>query len=156
MPPKTICLDAGLVIRRVFFPDDSSTSQAWETWENQGCHCAAPTLLPYEVTNVLHRYAQQGLLSQDTALVALMAALALPVELVGDPALHQRALELDHRYLLPAAYDAHYLALAERLGCPLWTANARLVSALRSQGVGWLRLVGLDDPATSSLLPDMR
>ena len=40
--------------------------------------------------------------------------------------LHQRALALAHAYRLPAAYDAHYLALAEYFGCELWTDDGRL------------------------------
>ncbi len=46
-----------------------------------------------------------------------------------------------------AAYDAHYLALAESFGCELWTADERFYRA----ATRWLRrrqpdLHGLDSP----------
>ncbi len=42
------------------------------------CSLAAPTLLYYEVSNVLHRYRRQCLLSAQAADLALSAALSLP------------------------------------------------------------------------------
>lgn len=43
--------------------------------------------------------------------------------------MHDRALSLATRFTLPATYDAHYLALAEELGCEFWTADKRLAGA---------------------------
>ena len=39
-----------------------------------------------------------------------------------------------------AAYDAHYLALAEEFGCELWTADGRFFRAVSSgvDNVHWL------------------
>jgi predicted nucleic acid-binding protein len=45
-----------------------------------------------------------------------------------------------------AAYDSFYLALAERLGCNLWTADRRLWQAVSA---GWVRLVGEGQTAGS-------
>jgi predicted nucleic acid-binding protein len=44
--------------------------------------------------------------------------------------LHERALLLADDYKLPAAYDGYYVALAENLGCDLWTADERLLRRL--------------------------
>jgi len=40
----------------------------------------------------------------------------------------------------PTAYDAHYLALAEMLGCEFWTADRRLYNAVKEElpWVKWL------------------
>jgi len=37
------------------------------------------------------------------------------------------------------AYDGFYLALAERLGADLWTADERLLNRMRQLGVAWVR-----------------
>ena len=83
----------------------------------------APTLLYYEVSNALHQYAVQGLASPSEAEALLDVALRLDPVLHDDPELHKHALRLAQRFSLPATYDAHYLALADRLGAELWTAG---------------------------------
>ena len=46
---------------------------------------------------------------------------------LGDAArLHFRALEIAHDRHLPATYDAHHVALAERFRVSLWTCDRRL------------------------------
>jgi len=66
--------------------------------------------------------------------------LALPLELHGEPDLHWRALELAAKFSLPAACDAHYLALAELLEGEFWTADGRLARTVRSS-LPWVHLV---------------
>jgi len=67
----------------------------------------------------------------------LKAALSLPLRLHGDVSLHRWAVDLAERFSLPAAYDAHYLALAEWLGGEFWTADRRLAQAV---GYTWWRV----------------
>jgi predicted nucleic acid-binding protein len=97
-------------------------------------------LLYYEVSNALYRYHRAEMMSLATVRLALKAALALPVQLYGDPALHQRALELADRFALPAAYDAHYLALGDWLGGEFWTADRRLAKAV-GEALPWVHVV---------------
>ncbi len=136
-----ICIDAGLAIRRVVFPEDETVQKLWDSWEEGEQEVYAPSLLFYEVTNALYRYQHQELLSAKTVDIALEAALSLPVRLVSDPALHRRAKALAERYQLPATYDAHYLALAERLECELWTADQRMAQALAPFKLDRIRLI---------------
>jgi predicted nucleic acid-binding protein len=49
-------------------------------------------------------------------------------------------LDLADRFALPAAYDAHYLALADWLGGEFWTADRRLAKAV-GEALPWVRLV---------------
>jgi len=58
----------------------------------------------------------------------------------GDAELHQQALKIAQRENLPATYDAHYLALAERLGIEFLTGDRRLFNAVRSR-LPWVYLV---------------
>jgi predicted nucleic acid-binding protein len=95
-------------------------------WLERGSRLIAPTLLFYEVGNTLHRYVVHGLLEIDEARDALDAAASFDIELHGDPSLHHRALEIARRFELPSAYDAHYVALAERCDADLWTSDAKL------------------------------
>ena len=132
MSNSWLCVDANLVIRLVADPADESVRSLWEQWDAGGRQLAAPTLLYYEVTNALHRYQELGLMSASSVRLALQAALALPLHLHGEAALHERALNLARRFALPAAYDAHYLALAELLDGEFWTADARLARAVRA------------------------
>jgi predicted nucleic acid-binding protein len=63
-----------------------------------------------------------------------------------DAAVGVRVMELAHRYDLPAVYDAHYLALAEREGCDYWTADKRLWNSVKGM-VPWVRWLGDYHPA---------
>ena len=94
----------------------------------------APPLLPYEVTNILRlRLRASAPLPLEHALEFLDDFLSVPIELRNPPGLHRRALMLADTYGLPAAYDAHYLALAEQLGCTLWTDDRPLLRILEGR-----------------------
>jgi predicted nucleic acid-binding protein len=140
MSNSWLCIDANLVVRLVAAPRDEAISQHWDRWATEGWRFAAPTLLYYEVTNALYRYQRMGLASEAATRLAQKAALALPIQLFGDAALHRQSLELAGRLGLPAAYDAHYLALAETLGAEFWTADRRLYQAIRGT-LPWVRIV---------------
>ena len=62
------------------------------------------------------------------------------LELHQPPGLHVRALQLASQIKQNAAYDAHYLALAESFGCELWTADERFYRAASPSidSVRWL------------------
>jgi predicted nucleic acid-binding protein len=141
MNSSWLCVDANLVVRLVADPKDESIWGLWEQWDAEGQRLAAPTLLYYEVANALYRYRRQRLMSLSSVHLALKAAFSLPLHLFGEAALHQRALDLAERFSLPAAYDAHYLALAEQLGAEFWTADRRLVQAVQP-ALPWVRPLG--------------
>ena len=135
-----LCVDAKLVIRLVADPADESIQHLWEQWDAEGQQLTAPTLLYYEVANALYRYQKLGFMSAASVQLAFRAALALPLELHGQAELYWRALELANTLSLPAAYDAHYLALAELLGAEFWTADEQLARTVQAS-LPWVHLV---------------
>ena len=136
----TVCVDASIVVQFALSQDDVAIKQLWKSWFAREVRLVAPSLLYYEVTNGLYQQQKSGLLSPKFVRAALEVVLAFPVELVGEASLHQRARELAARYKLSATYDAHYLALAERMGIDLYTADARLVNALIPFKIDWVKL----------------
>jgi predicted nucleic acid-binding protein len=113
--------------------------QQWEAWEEKDLPIIAPTLLYYEVANALYQYVKQGMLTIEAARRAQNSALSLRLRLIGDNWLHQQALLLARQFGLLASYDAHYLALAERMAAEFWTADRRLYNTVR-ETFNWVKL----------------
>ena len=67
------------------------------------------------------------------------------LELHEPPGLHRRALELASLLQQGAAYDSHYLALAETLNCELWTADERFhrSASQAARSVRWIGEPGI-------------
>jgi predicted nucleic acid-binding protein len=132
MPNSPICVDASVVVRLVeSTTPDSPAIRLWRGWYEDGRPIVAPSLLYYEVSNALHRYVVMEELLPEEAADALEAALGIEIDIYSDADLHRRALRLAESLSLSAAYDAHYLALAERLGADFWTGDHKLVRAVQ-------------------------
>lgn len=141
MTRSLVCIDANIALKRLVHEPDSILAHGlWAEWKAQQVIIIAPTLWAYEVTSVLRKFVHRGRLSPQLEQQTLVAAHRLPVSLRRPTGLHQRASELACRFNRPAAYDAHYLALAEMAGCPFWTSDERLFNAVRSElpWVNWL------------------
>lgn len=92
-----------------------------------GMHLHAPHLVDAEVGNVLRRHERAGLISERDASTALAVAPALVHHRyphIGP--LGERAWQRRHNLTY---YDALYVTLAEHLGAPLLTCDARLSRA---------------------------
>jgi predicted nucleic acid-binding protein len=135
-----VCVDANLVLCLVADPADEPIQYLCEQCDSARRQLAAPTVPYYEVANALCRYRRLGYLSASSVQLAFRAALALRLELHGEPDLHWRALDLAEKLSLPAAYDAHYFALADLLEGEFWTADGRLVRTVQSC-LPWVHLV---------------
>jgi predicted nucleic acid-binding protein len=135
------CLDANVVVRYLGLSPVAAVDHRWHIWQMEQSRLVAPTLVRYEVVNALHQWVRHRVMTADEAGEVLAEAQSLPIEMHGDEALHERALALAARFSLPAAYDAHYLALAERFGAPLWTTDAQLANAV-GDSLPEIRLVG--------------
>lgn len=142
MSNSPICVDANVVLRFVLSEVYAERiAELWATWRSNRRPVAAPTLFHYEICSVLHRYCLAGKIAAAKASETLEAVYGLGITLHGDANLHRHALLLAGRFALPAAYDAHYVALAERLGAELWTADRRLAQAV-SAALPWVHYIG--------------
>src|SRR5579885_2925801 len=128
-----IVVDASVAAKWVLTEQHSDKAEALhDACARAGEPIVAPPL-PIEITNILRqRMRREGLPLAD-AVVLLQRFLAFPVTLAAPAQLHQDALILAETHNLPAVYDAHYIALAQALGCDLWTADQRLVNAVADQ-----------------------
>lgn len=86
----------------------------------------APDLIDAEVLSVLRRLVLAGRLTEQHALSALTTSQQLGLRRHASRHLWPRAWELRSNL---TAYDALYVALAERLGATLLTADARAARA---------------------------
>ncbi len=111
----------------------------------QGETIVAPPLLLSEVTNVIRqRMRLRGLLLADTRQL-LGDFMALPIAVTAPAGLYDQALQVADQYNLPATYDAQYVALAQMLGCDLWTADQRLLNLGIDVNAGWFGPQNLRD-----------
>ncbi len=138
---KIICVDANFIVRLLSAPPDViSYGNLWRQWKRAGNRIIAPTIYCYEVTNVFHRMSLAGQISSEVAEQLLEDAFNLEIILYGDKALHERALALARTLNLPAAYDAHYLALSERFDAEFYTSDKRLFNSVKDT-LSWIYLV---------------
>ena len=136
-----VVVNASLALKWLVSEEHSDKARALSrSWADEGIQAAAPYLMPVEVTNAPHRRVARGELSVEDATRLLGHLLASGIELRDAPDLHVRALQLAGQLRQGAVYDAHYLALANVLGCEFWTADERFYRAaeLVMQNVRWI------------------
>ncbi|MDJ0728386.1 MAG: type II toxin-antitoxin system VapC family toxin [Crocosphaera sp.] len=141
MNKNTVCLDANFIVLLVSLKDSENVcQQKWQEWQLSNTVIVAPSLIMYEVSNAFHRGVKAGQITQDESESLLETALNLGIHFYGDSNLHQEAFKIANLYNLSATYDAHYLALAQRLEVEFWTADKRLFNAV-SQFLSWVKLI---------------
>ncbi len=127
-----VVVDASLAVKWLVEEDDSDKAHAaLQSWVAQDITRIAPYLMPFEVANALHRRVLRGELNVESSTRMISRLLESRLELHQPPGLHVRALQFASQLNQNAAYDAHYLALAESVGCELWTADVRFYRAAR-------------------------
>ena len=136
-----ICVDASVAAKWLLEEENSDRADAlYEACVRAGEPLVAPPLLPIELTNLLRRRMVRDRLSLGQATQLLDRFFSFPISVINPETLHRKALLLAAAYHLPAAYDAHYLALSQLLGCAFWTNDQKLVNTLanRLPFVRWL------------------
>ena len=139
--PKPLVVDASLVFRLLLPGSHQAEVQSLVAgWLADGYEMHAPSLWAYELASALYKAVHFGQITAEEGERALGLAQRLGVRLVapGDGWV-RRAWAWTLRLDRAAAYDSFYLALAEELGCDLWTADRHL---FRAVDVAWVRVVG--------------
>ena len=136
-----VVVDASVAFKWLVEEEHSDKATALvRLWDGEGARLAAPQLMSFEVANALHRRVARGDFAVDVASGLMEDLMSLGIAFHHGPDLHRRALELASQLQQGAVYDAHYLALAESLGCELWTADQRFHRSVSAhiENVRWL------------------
>ncbi len=135
-----IVLDAGVAVWALA-PGPMDTTWLFSKWAETTL-CAPDIWLP-EVISAIRGLEFVGDLTRSEAEQAIMDIFLLDVQTFPtNEALALASLSWARRLHQRRAYDALYVALAERLGGDFWSADKRLVQALRQIGVTWVHWVG--------------
>jgi predicted nucleic acid-binding protein len=136
-----VVVDASLALKWVLSEADSSTAiTLLQRWNNDNMEVIAPVLFTYEATNILYRQVVTDKLAYNEVkkLLTKLFSIGIFLNFAQHREISIRAMELSHRFGLPTAYDAHYLALAEHEKCEYWTADIRLWNAVGDK-LPWVR-----------------
>jgi predicted nucleic acid-binding protein len=129
---EPLVVDASFAFRLILpGPQQAEVRSLVAGWLQNGFELVAPTLWLYETTSALCKLVHFGELTPEEGERALALAQTLGVALIPpDETAARAAFEWTVRLDRAAAYDSFYLALAERLGCALWTADQHLCAAV--------------------------
>ncbi|MBI2887228.1 MAG: type II toxin-antitoxin system VapC family toxin [Chloroflexi bacterium] len=112
----------------------------WKTWLEQGVDCVAPPLFQAETTSVLRNRVYRNVITFEEAVPVFRTIRRLAIRFVNYPDLQEQAWDIALRLNQPRAYDAQYLAVAEREGCEFWTTDSRLYNSVHGT-LPWVQLV---------------
>jgi len=124
-PPvgPVVVVDASVVVAALV---DPSPAGVWAERVLMSAPLAAPHLLTAGAANILRRLSRAGHIPADTAALAYADLAELRVALFPYEPVAERVWALRETV---TAYDAWYVALAEELGAPLATLDAKLATA---------------------------
>ena len=126
-----VVVDASLAVALVLqTPYSDRAEELWYGWSADGVDVFAPDLWAYEVASALQQAVTVAGMPTHEAERRLLTVMNLGIHLVPPSVeLGQAALRWVDRLGSAAAYDAQYLALAERLQTDFWTRNPQLRDA---------------------------
>jgi predicted nucleic acid-binding protein len=138
----TVCIDASFPL--LFILRDPAWEPAfllWQRWMQRGEGIVSPPIFHPEVTSILRERMYRQEMTAEQAQGALDWTLSLPVGTATDnAALQRRAFSFAVRFNRPKVYDSQYLAMADLIGCDLWTADKRLINTVGGS-LPWVRHV---------------
>jgi predicted nucleic acid-binding protein len=142
MNDSLVVIDASLIMKALLPTTETALCKAVLA-HLQGAQFAVPTLWVYEVTSTLAKAVHFRQLTLDESKTVFRETLELGVQIIAPDEL-QSLLALDWTIRLKhaAAYDSFYLAIAEILEAPFWTADRRLFNSFQNDKPVWLHWIG--------------
>lgn len=143
----SVCIDASVGVKWVVHEDDSTIAlRLRHDILLRGDAIIAPPHMPSEMASAIHKRYYAGTMRPESARQALAMLADVRPDSVFMPDLPLRAFEIAAQFSLKWIYDAFYVALADIVGCEMWTAdttlhrtvqtgfpNVRLLAELRPQ-----------------------
>lgn len=123
-----VCIDASLYLS-ILLPDEHSPHaiNAFQGWLANATEIVAPSVFAWECLNAVRQSVRQERVTNEEAFDLVGDLISLPFGIVP---IEDQAEHLWTRFVLaqdlPTVYDATYLAVADQLGCELWTEDRRL------------------------------
>ncbi|MDQ5824335.1 MAG: type II toxin-antitoxin system VapC family toxin [Chloroflexota bacterium] len=141
-----LVVDASLAVWAVLPPmqdEGVDALGAFVKWHSEGRRLVAPMIWLGEATSTIRRAVYLKRISEHKGPEAISKIFALDIETIpADESLCKAALGWATRLQQVRAYDAFYLALAERLQTEFWTADKRLANAAQQLGVNRVHWIG--------------
>jgi predicted nucleic acid-binding protein len=125
------CVDASVAVKWLL--REEHTDRAMALLRAAGSErrpIVAPVQFAAEVSSAIHKQVRAGNLTLDEGLARLYRFGRIRVEQISLDGLRERALTIALKANMKWIHDAFYVALAEMLGCELWTADEVLIAAL--------------------------
>ena len=144
MDDSAAVLDANIAIYALISTVQSRPALSLlERFQAQRITLYAPGLWVSEVASGIHKYLHAKLITPEITEEALSNIFELGVILMNEtPALCRSASRWATRLNQMAVYDGYYLAVAEDLNAPLWTADQRLANSAKQIGASWVYWLG--------------
>jgi predicted nucleic acid-binding protein len=125
-------IDASFLLK-LFLPEERSDKahEIWSSWIENSVEVVAPTLIMFEAASVIRNKLHRKLLNETDASEIIERMKRIDMTLVYTDELLETAWEIGSNLKVSVLYDCFYLALAQLLNAPLWTADAKLYQAAR-------------------------
>ena len=136
-------VDANVAVKSILSETDSLNA-FWEKVDQENLTPCAPRLWLSETASAIRALVFQKAISASDAEDVLRTIHGLRIEIINeDEELSLRALEWAGKLSQSKAYDAFYIALAEKLVADFWTADERLYNQCRKNlKLSWVHWVG--------------
>ncbi|MGD9892899.1 MAG: type II toxin-antitoxin system VapC family toxin [Dehalococcoidia bacterium] len=131
--PSVAVVDVSLALKWVLDePNSDLARRLLAEWRGNGIQPVVPSWFGCEVANTLYQRFRDGSLATiEDAEAAYDVVMRFVLVIADDPADARRAIRIALDAGQKQTYDAQYAALAERLGCELWTADDRFLDGTR-------------------------